>query len=116
MLANPVTIIDSSNWSEALSAILSGFRYLDSIVLFDVGNVYLTVLGFDIAVFVFGIVWNTAGLWHYDFDESIAGMDSSPPFDGGKDYGWITVDDGEDDPPEYEPEIDIYADDDDDYN
>lgn len=99
-------IIDTSNWSEALGAILSGFRYLDSIILFDVGSVHLTVLGFDIAVFAFGIVWNTVGLWRYDFDGA----------DVGKDYGWITVDDGEDDAPDREPELDIYADDDDDYN
>lgn len=101
------TIIDSSNWSEALSAILSGVRYLDSIILFDVGTVHLTLLGFDIAVLAFGIVWNTVGLWHYDFDDSISDMSSSG--------GWITYDDGDDDEPERHPELDIYADDDDDY-
>lgn len=110
MLLDPVTIIDTSNWSEALAAILSGVRYLDSIVLFDVGTVHLTVLGFDIAVFAFGIVWNTVGLWHYDFDDSISYMDSS-----SSSGGWIAYGDGDVDEPERHPELDIYADDDDDF-
>lgn len=112
---NEPIIMNPSNWAQALSAIASGLRYLDSIVLFDVPNVHLTVLGFDIAVFAFGIVWNTVGLWHYDFDESISDMDSSPPLDGGKEYGWIRVDDGDDEPEDYS-ELDISAEDDDDYN
>lgn len=112
---NEPVIMDPGNWAQALSAIGSGLRYLDSIVLFDVPNVHLTVLGFDIAVFVFGIVWNTVGLWHYDFDDAISDMDSFPPLDGGKEYGWIRVDDGDDEPGD-DSEIDIFADDDDDYN
>lgn len=113
---NEPVIMDPSNWASALSAIASGLRYLDSIVLFDVPNVHLTVLGFDIAVFAFGIVWNTVGLWHYDFDESISDMDGSPPLDGGKNYGWIRVDDGDDDENDDYSELDISAEDDDDYN
>lgn len=113
---NEPVIMDPGNWSAALSSIASGLLYLDSIVLFDVPNVHLTVLGFDIAVFVFGIVWNTVGLWHYDFDESISDMDGSPPLDGGKIYDWIRVDGGEEDEPGDDSEIDIFADDDDDYN
>lgn len=113
---NEPVIMNPSNWAEALSAIASGLLYLDSIVLFDVPNVHLTVLGFDIAIFVFGIVWNTVGLWHYDFDESISDMEGSPPLDGGKDYGWIRVDDGDDGESDNYPELDIYAEDDDDYN
>lgn len=112
---NEPVIMNPSNWAEALSSIASGLLYLDSIVLFDVPNVHLTVLGFDIAVFVFGIVWNTVGLWHYDFDESIEDMGGSPPLDGGKEYDWIRVDDGDDEPGD-DSEIDIFADDDDDYN
>lgn len=112
---NEPVIMTPETWSQALAAIGSGLRYLDSIVLFDVPNVHLTVLGFDIALFVFGIVWNTVGLWHYDFDESISDMDSSPPLDGGKIYDWIRVDNGDDDDDDYS-DIDISAEDDDDFN
>ena len=68
MLERPV-IMDPSNWGEVLSIIWSGLQYLDSIVLFDTDGCHLTFLGFDIALMCFGIVWNTVGLWHYDFDE-----------------------------------------------
>ena len=58
-------------------------RFLDSIVLFDVRDVHLTFLGFDIAVMAFGIVWNTCGLWTYDFDSSY--YDGASDFDDGDD-------------------------------
>lgn len=109
-----VTIIDSSAWSNVLSIIWQGLRFLDSIVLFDVRDVHLTFLGFDIAVLAFSIVWNTCGLWSYDFDQAY--------YDGGSDFD----DDVPDEPPPFTgyrhfnedgddySELDIYADDDDD--
>lgn len=106
-----VTIIDSSSWSNVLAIIWQGLRFLDSIVLFDVRDVHLTFLGFDIAVMAFGIVWNTCGLWTYDFDsaylvdyeESTEYIDddteeSPPPFMGfqhfneeGDDYSELDI-------------------------
>lgn len=80
-----VTIMDSSNWSSVLATIWQGLRFLDSIVLFDVRDVHLTFLGFDIAVMAFGIVWNTCGLWSYDFDSGY--YDGSFDFDDGDDGG-----------------------------
>ena len=109
-----VTIIDSSSWSDIQAMIWTGLRFLDSIVLFDVREVHLTFLGFDIAVLVFGIVWNTVGLWKYDFDEVYFDPwtdssedvpdDSPPPFTGyqhfnedGDDYSEIDILPGDDD-------------------
>ena len=110
-----VTIIDSSAWSNVLSIIWQGLRFLDSIVLFDVRDVHLTFLGFDIAVLAFSIVWNTCGLWSYDFDQAYYddgssdfddgdGGGSSPPFTGyrhfneeGDDYSELDIIPDEDD-------------------
>lgn len=59
-----VTIFDSSLWSDTLALVHQGLNFLDSIVLFDFRDVHMTFLDFDIAVFVFAIVWNAVSLFH----------------------------------------------------
>lgn len=115
---NEPVIMNPSNWADALSAIGSALLYLDSIVLFDVPNVHLTVLGFDIAVFVFGIVWNTVGLWHYDFDSALSDSpDNSVDLEvSDEEFFAQFTSSWEKDPEPPDSEIDISAEDDDDYN
>lgn len=71
-----LVIMDSDRWHGILSLIKQGLSFLDSIVLFDTGTVHLTFLGFDIAVMIFCLVWDTAALWGIDGEWSPGRLNS----------------------------------------
>lgn len=92
-MVNPV-IFDQSRWQGILSTIKEGLQFLDSIILFDTDNVHLTFLGFDIAVLVFTLVWNSASLWSFEPEYFDSGGDDSNEFF-----------DFDDEPLDYDPDV-----------
>lgn len=67
-----VTIITNDKWAQLVAFVKQGLAFLDGIVLFDLdfgtSYVHLTMLGFDIALLVFFLVWDAVGIFPLSSD------------------------------------------------